>query len=98
MNFIEVWAANKYIRRLENSMGQNWKGKIGAIGAILGSLAGAATDWSSGTLDIQKIMNYFALAMGGLSLLGIRQAVGRAAAGQPEAQTTVDTKPPVPKI
>ena len=78
MNWLETMLANRVLARLEVKMGQNWKGKVGGIGAMLAGVAGLLTEFSTGTLSVEKIMVYVAAISGGLSLFGIRQAIGKA--------------------
>ena len=98
MNWLETWAANHYLSRLENRMGQNWKGRIGSLGLALSAIASLIVAYSNGTLDVETIIRGVGVVSGALAAFGIRQAVGRAQAGSPAQATTVDTKPPVPAL
>lgn len=76
MNWFERQALRYVLRRLEGMMGTGWKGRLGAIGVILGALAGLATAYGSGTLSLEQVIAAFTVASGGLSAFGIRQAIG----------------------
>lgn len=49
-----------------------YRGKVGAISAMIGGLAGFMHDWSTGDLTWDKATVYWAVISGGLSLFGIR--------------------------
>jgi len=55
--------------------GQNWKGKIGAIVGALFGIVAALLPESAG--EIQERLAGAAIAFGGLSVYGIREALGK---------------------
>lgn len=76
MNFIERGLANLALKRMEEKMGTNWKGKVGAIAALLAAVAAALTDFATNQLSMEKVLAYLSAAGGALSLFGIRHAMG----------------------
>lgn len=85
MNLIERGLANLALKRMEEKMGTNWKGKVGAIAAILAAVGGALTDFAQNSLTMEKVMAYVTAVGAGLSLFGIRHAMGPSKANTPSA-------------
>ncbi len=73
MNWFERAAMGVALRRLEAKVPTGWMGRFGALGAMLGILGAAFTDFSSGDMTVEKFMSYFAGFSLALSNFGIRR-------------------------